>query len=86
MGGCCFPQVFSQKGTGIRKNNWKKSDKKTPENLNLITEYYSHFNKGYRINLQKVKGHSNNRFNELADKLATQSIYIKDLDIENVRE
>lgn len=68
------------------KNNWKKSDKKTPENLNLITEYYSHFNKGYRINLQKVKGHSNNHFNELADKLATQSIYIKDLDIENVKE
>lgn len=51
-------------------NDWKKSDKKVPENLDLIKAYYDYYQKGYRINLQKVKGHSGNVYNELADKLA----------------
>lgn len=51
-------------------NNWTKSDNKTPENLELIQEYYDLFLAGYRINLQKVKGHAGIKFNELADKLA----------------
>lgn len=52
------------------KNNWIKSDKKRPENLDLIQMYYRYYQKGYRINLQKVKGHAGNKWNELADKLA----------------
>lgn len=56
------------------ENEWKKSDNKTPENLNLISAYYNHYNKGFRINLKKVKGHANIFFNELADKIATKEI------------
>lgn len=59
------------------KNNWIKSDKKTPENLELIQAYYDLYQKGYRIDLRKVKGHAGNKFNELADDLATGKI--KDL-------
>ena len=54
--------------------NWIKSDGKTPENLDLIQAYFEHYQKGYRIDLKKVKGHSNNKWNELADKLATGKI------------
>ena len=55
-------------------NNWIKSDKQKPENLDLIQAYFEHYQKGYRIDLKKVKGHSNNKWNELADKLATGKI------------
>lgn len=56
------------------KNGWIKSDKKTPENLDLIQAYYELYQQGYRINLQKIKGHAGNKWNELADKLATGKI------------
>lgn len=56
------------------RNNWIKSDKKTPENLELIQAYYDLYQKGYRIDLRKVKGHAGNTFNELADGLATGRI------------
>ena len=53
------------------KNGWRKSDNRTPENLDLIQAYYNAWKEGYRINLQKVTGHSSNLYNELADALAT---------------
>ena len=56
------------------KNDWIKSDKQVPENLDLIKEYYYLYQLGYRINLQKVKGHAGLIGNELADKLATKEI------------
>ena len=52
-------------------NNWIKSDKKTPENLDLIQAYYEWYQKGYRIDLRKVKGHAGQKWNEMADALAT---------------
>ena len=52
-------------------NNWKKSDKKAPENLELIQAYYEHYQKGYRIDLRKCPGHDGILGNEIADKLAT---------------
>ena len=52
-------------------NNWIKSDKKKPENLDLIIEYYNLYQKGYRIDLRKIKGHAGHEWNELADQLAT---------------
>lgn len=55
-------------------NGWIKSDKKIPENLDLIQTYYDWYQKGYRIDLRKVKGHSGKSGNELADKLATGEI------------
>lgn len=55
-------------------NGWIKSDKKVPENLDLIQAYYDWYQKGYRIDLRKVKGHAGQSGNELADKLATGEI------------
>ena len=55
-------------------NGWIKSDKKEPENLDLIKAYYDWYQKGYRIELKKVKGHSDNKWNDLADKLATGQV------------
>lgn len=54
------------------KNGWVKSNKKPPENLDLLKPFYDYYNKGYRIQFQKVAGHSGNKFNELADTLAKQ--------------
>ena len=53
------------------RNGWVKSDNKTPENLDLIQAYYDWYQKGYRIRLRKIKGHAGHKWNELADKLAT---------------
>lgn len=53
------------------RNGWRKSDKKAPENLELIKAYYEWYQKGYRIDLRKVKGHSDNLYNNYADLLAT---------------
>lgn len=57
-------------------NNWIKSDKKKPENLDLIQIFYKYWQKGYRINFEKVKGHSGNHWNELVDKLAKREVKI----------
>ena len=57
---------------GWAMKGWLKSDNKTPENLDLIQAFYKHWQNGYRIDLKKVKGHSGQKFNELADKLAVR--------------
>ena len=55
-------------------NNWIKSNGNSPENLDLIQAYYDFYNKGYRIGLRKIQGHSGHIWNELADQLATGKI------------
>lgn len=50
---------------------WLKSNGLPPENLDLIKAYYNLIQQGYKINLMKVAGHSGNKWNELADDLAT---------------
>lgn len=52
-------------------NDWKNSSKKTPENLDIIQEYYNLYQQGYEIDLKKIAGHAGHEFNEMADKLAT---------------
>jgi ribonuclease HI len=56
------------------RKGWVKSDKKPPENLELVQAYYDLYQKGHRIDLRKIKGHNNNRGNELADQLATGKV------------
>lgn len=51
-------------------NDWKKKDGNTPENLEIIKEYYHLLSLGYQIELIKVKGHSGIEENEFVDKLA----------------
>lgn len=72
-------QTFNNWMFNWANNNWIKSDKKVPENLELIKAYYDWYQKGYRIDLRKVKGHNENKWNELADKLATGKINSEEL-------
>lgn len=53
---------------------WIKTDRKEPQNLDLIKAYYEHWKDGYRIDLKKVSGHAGLPGNELADRLATGRI------------
>ena len=53
-----------------RGNEWKRANGHIPENLDLIKEYYDLYQKGYRINLQKIKGHTGDFWNEFVDKIA----------------
>ena len=54
-------------------NNWiKKSNKKPPENLDLIKQIYDIMNFNAKITVSKVRGHNGDVFNEKADSLARQ--------------
>ena len=63
--------TFNQWMFSWAKNDWLKSDNKIPENMDLIQAYYDWYQKGYRIDLRKIKGHAGHKWNEMADKLAT---------------
>jgi ribonuclease HI len=67
-------QTFNNWMFGWAKKGWLKSDNRPPENLELIQAYYNHYQKGFRINLQKVKGHQGILGNVIADKLATETL------------
>ena len=67
-------QTFNEWMFSWARNGWVKSDKQPPENLDLIQAYYDWYQKGYRIDLRKVKGHNGNKWNEVADQLATGKI------------
>ena len=71
-------QTFNSWMFNWANNGWVKSDKKTPENLDLIQAYYEWYQKGYRIDLRKVKGHNGVKWNELADLLATGKISLEE--------
>lgn len=60
-------------------NNWLKSNNQQPENLDLIQGYYNLCLQGYVIELNKIKGHNGILGNELADKLATNEMTIKEI-------
>ena len=68
------------------RNGWLKSDHKVPENLELIQAYFDLYQKGWRIDLKKVKGHNNIKGNELADKLATNKLTVEQIyKMENIK-
>lgn len=67
-------QTFNQWMFNWANKGWVKSDNKVPENLELIKAYYDWYQKGYRIDLRKVKGHSGVKWNEIVDQLATGKI------------
>ena len=52
------------------QNSWVKSDGSLADNLDIIQEFYNLWMDGFRIKLEKVKGHSNSKGNILADALA----------------
>lgn len=57
---------------GWKKKNWKKGDKEIP-NVDLWQELYRLYG-NHKICFIKVKGHSDNEFNNRCDKLATDAI------------
>lgn len=73
--------TFNQWMDNWKANGWKKSDKKTPENLDIVQNYDIIKNKyGRKINLKYIKGHAGHIGNELADQLATGKIQPEDIE------
>lgn len=56
-----------------KKNNWKTADKKPVKNKELWEELYD-FTNTHKIEFIKVKGHSDNEFNNRCDELARCAI------------
>ena len=56
-----------------KKNDWKNSNKKTVKNKDLWIKLNNLCQKN-KVIWKWVKGHSTNKYNNLADKLATQAI------------
>ena len=56
-----------------QKNNWRTADKKPVKNQELWKELYSELSK-HKFDFIKVKGHSDNEFNNRCDFLATNEI------------
>ena len=52
-----------------QKNNWKTADKKDVKNKELWVDLFSEYSK-HKVNFIKVKGHSDNEFNNKCDKIA----------------
>ena len=56
------------------KNGWKNSKKKTVENLDLVQDIWGYLQlEFFPCQVVKVKGHTGDFANELADALATQN-------------
>lgn len=55
------------------KNNWQTSGKEPVKNKELWMELYS-LTKIHKVNFNKVKGHSDNEFNNRCDELARNAI------------
>ena len=55
------------------KNNWKTSSKEPVKNKELWEELYE-LTKKHKVNFIKVKGHSDNEFNNRCDELARNEI------------
>lgn len=58
---------------GWASKGWTKSDNKEIKNLDLIQTYYNLCQQGYKIDLQKCRGHAGNKWNEMADQLAVSA-------------
>ena len=57
-----------------QKNGWRTSKKEPVAHKELWQSILKNYKQlGNRINIVKVKGHSNNKFNNLADKLAVEA-------------
>lgn len=65
---------------GWKARGWTRAGNKPLENKDLILEYDKLINKeGLRIDLRYIKGHNGEYWNEVADKLATGKITVKEV-------
>jgi len=68
--------VITKWAESWKKKGWKKSNKKQPENLDIIKPLYYFINSmKYKPTFKWVKGHSNSFENNEADRLANQALY-----------
>ena len=58
---------------GWARLGWRKADNKPLLNEDLWQELYS-LSKIHKLNFIKVKGHSDNEYNNICDKLATDAV------------
>ena len=58
---------------------WVKKDGRLPSNLEIVKEYFNLEKQGYKINLHKIKGHTNIKGNVIADGLASGKIRESDI-------
>ena len=65
--------TFSNWMYNWERNGWVKGDGKVPENLEIVKAFFD-ISKIIEVTFVKVKGHSKNPFNELADNLATGKV------------
>ena len=56
-----------------QRSNWKKSDNKPVQNVDLWCILYD-LSQKHALNFIKVKGHADNEYNNICDKLATDAI------------
>lgn len=56
-----------------QKAGWQKLDKKPLQNADLWRKLYA-LSQTHRLNLIKVKGHADNEYNNICDKLATDAV------------
>ena len=57
------------------KNNWKTADKKEVKNKEIWQELYE-LTKTHKVTFIKVKGHSDNKYNNRCDELARGAIKV----------
>lgn len=67
---------------GWKRNGWVRAHNKPIENLDLVKKWDELTGKGYRIELRHCTGHSGNKWNELADGLATGRFKVNELENE----
>lgn len=65
--------TFSNWMYNWERNGWIKGDGRVPENLEVVQAFFE-VSKMIEVIFVKVKGHSKNPFNELADNLATGKV------------
>ena len=66
--------AFNQKWIyGLKKNGWKNASKEPVKNQELWQELYS-LTKTHEVEFIKVKGHSDNEYNNRCDELARNAI------------
>ena len=58
---------------GWQKNNWKNSSKEPVKNKEIWEEIYKMTQK-HKVKFIKVKGHSNDKYNDMADMLAKEAL------------
>lgn len=80
----CYVEIFSDSSYVVnaflsgwvyawQKNGWKKTDNKPVLNVDLWEELIA-LTKYHRVRFNKVRGHADDEYNNICDKLATTAV------------